>query len=161
MNKKSHKLFLLSLVLVLGITNCSLFDEEKIVNVEIVTDKSSYALDSTTVISVNVTNQSDIPIYYICTCQIYLEELENNQVINSWMVNGFEECLAPVSIEVDETETFEIDIYHLNESGFIDNASFNETVNYRFKLDLFEDSSFDKILDNNDRISNTITIIDE
>lgn len=161
MNKTSYKLFFLSLVLVFGITNCSLFDEEKIVNVEIVTDKSSYALDSTTVISVDVTNKSDIPIYYICTCQIYLEELENNQVINSWMVHGFEECLAPVPIEVDETETFEIDIYHLNESGFFDNASFNETVNYRFKLDLFEDSSFDKILDNNDRISNTITIIDE
>ena len=163
MNKPTHKLFFLSLVLVLGITDCNLFDEEKIGKVEIETSQSRYTLDSTSVITVNVTNKSDITIYYICTCQIYLEELENNQVINSWMVHGFEECLAPVPIEVDETETFKIDIFHLNESGFIDfdNVSFNETVNYRFKLDLFEDSSFDEILENDDRISNTFTIIDE
>lgn len=135
-------------------------NEEENLNIDILTNKENYTVDSTDVIKLFVTNKSDVTIYYLCTCQIYLEEMENSQLANTWMVHGFEECLAPVPIEINEADTFEINIFELNDYGPIDSALFNSTVDYRLRLDLYKDIKFAEMLDGYNTLSNRFTIIE-
>ena len=67
-------------ILFLLIIGCEKDEADKI-EVEIETDKTIYSTDSSEIVSVNVTNRSSQSIFYICTCQIYLEELSNSQII--------------------------------------------------------------------------------
>ena len=147
------------LIIALLITQCSLNEVQPNIFVKILTDESIYSMDSATTIEVTVINLSNQPIYYICTCQIQLEELKNNQVINSWMVHGFEECYSSIPIGYSKTDTFIIDLHYLYKEGFLDNAIFNNTTSYRLKLDLFEDKDFNNILEEKERISNYLRII--
>jgi len=139
------------------IVGCSLFESNNI-DVEIQTDKSAYQIDSTETIHVDITNHSDDTIYYICTGQIYLEELSNSQVVNTWLVHGFEECLSPGPIESDETESFEIDLFWIWTHGFLGEMTLSEGVKFRLRVDLYEDIEFENMVTGSQVFSNQFTL---
>ncbi len=149
--------FVLNIMMLITV-GCDLFPDEKVIDLAITTDKSTYLLDSAAVITAIVENNSEEPVYYICTCQIHLEELENNQVTGSWMVHGFEECLSAMPIAVNHTDTFTIDLYQQYDAGFLEDFRFNTTVIYRLKLDIFEDGLFEELIDDGIRTSNNFSV---
>ena len=138
---KNHFSLIIMLVFLLscGITES---DEKTIV---IKTDKNSYKADSLTTIILTVENELASTLYYVCSGDIFLEELQNNTIINSWKVHGFEECLAAVSINTNENTTFDVSPFY--EPSFIVNATFDKSVAYRLKIDLYEDNKFMKVVD--------------
>ena len=67
------------------------------------TDRDSYPFGSGAVFQMTVTNHYDHAIYYVCTGQIYLEELEEGAVIDKWLVHGFELRLNRIPLEADQS----------------------------------------------------------
>lgn len=106
------------------------------------TDQEIYAVDEHTTISLTVTNNLDTVIYYICTGQVYLEELNNGAVVDFWQVHGFEECLGPGPIEPGDRHLFDIrlDLSYLQALDQV--PRMDETVSYRMRADLFHDNRF-------------------
>jgi len=99
------------------------------------TDKDYYALDSDTTINLEVINPFSTSVYYVCSGDIFLVELQNNIIHNSWKVHGFEECLAVKSIDSFEKAGFSI--FLNNEFINLSNASFDEITDYRLKFLLY------------------------
>lgn len=60
--------------------------------VVLLTDKLLYDSESTTEVDLIIINRTDQPLYYICAGTIFLEELDGSRVVNTWQINGFEEC---------------------------------------------------------------------
>ena len=128
-------------------------------DVEITTALSAYDISENQEIHVRLSNHSESTIYYICTCQIYLEELNNDQVGNTWMVHGFEECLAHVPVEPDQEDQFTIDILFLYSEGHLDGALLESTIEYRLRLDLYQDKGFESLLEGSNILSNSFSLI--
>lgn len=148
----------IALPAVLLLAGCSLFGDDNS-EIEIRTDTVDYTPIPETVISLRVSNKSDNPIFYICTGQIYLEELDGDRVVNRWMVHGFEECFGPRAIDTSEEEVFDLGFDKKSALGNIQGAAFNETVHYRMSVDLFWDAAFKRALSDQERRSNTFQIV--
>lgn len=133
-------------------------EQDPVYDVEIATGASSYTLSDSLEIHVSVTNNSDSTVYFICTGQVYLEELSGQQVDKYWMVHGFEECLASIPIAPDEIDTFNIRLGFQYEQGHLENALFNSSVEYRMRFDLFEEKTFKTLLEGANILSNTFSI---
>lgn len=127
--------------------------------VRLETDEDSYTVKPSTLVVLTVKNNFRAPVYYICTGQIYLDEMEGGDVVDSWQVHGFEECGFRVPIESGESETFEISFEESLASDLLESAKFDETVRYRLRFDLFETDDVDQLLDKNDRVSNIFKIL--
>jgi len=136
---------------VLLITQCELVLGENVVG--LFPDQACYILGSSPIANLEISNDTDSPVYYVCTGQIYLEELRLKGLRGSWLVHGFEECYTPTSVDQAGTEIFEIDLKSLFESGLLAGATFDETVSYRFKMELYKDELFKNILDEDQCIS--------
>lgn len=143
---------------VFALAGCSLFGDDK-PEIDIRTDTGHYTPIPETVISLRVSNKSDNPIFYICTGQVYLEELDQDRVVNRWMVHGFEECLSPRAIDTSEEEVFDLGFDRKSALGNIQGAAFDETARYRMSVDLFWDPAFKRALSDEERRSNTFKII--
>jgi len=128
-------------------------------SVSIQTDKHSYNIERSSIIELTVTNRSGRTLYYICTGQIYLEEIEDGSVVSSWLVHGFEKCRRPVPIEPGSHARFEIELA-LNQDPmpFLEEARFAEGVVYRFRIDLYQDKQLQDKLRASDCISNRVWI---
>lgn len=150
---KPH-IFALGLVVILA--SCGIFGTDP---VELTTDEGTYYLDSTMVIILSVENMSDADVYYICTGQIYLEEMQNGERKGSWMVHGFEECLAPVAIEKEGSADFNIELAQLREYGHLGGAVFNESVTYRLIMDLYTADDFEELIADDERVSPEFQIL--
>jgi len=122
-------------------------------------DQHSYTVAASTSVRLTVTNNYDKAIYYICTGQIFLEELDGDDVVDTWFVHGFEECLARKPIEPGASETFEMSFQWSLAPDRLDTARFDESVRYRLRVDLFESEEVDQVLEKEDRLSNKFRII--
>lgn len=152
----TNKLFILIISLAsLLVISC---EKDPVYDVEITTDASSYALSDSLEIQVSVSNNSDSTIYFICTGQVYLEELSGQQVGSYWMVHGSEECLGPGPISASQVDTFQIQLGFLHEQGHLNNALFDNSVKYRLRFDLFEEKTFKTLLEGSNILSNTFSI---
>ena len=140
------------------LAGCSLFGNDD-PEIEIRTDKKQYTPIPETVISLRVSNKSDSPIFYLCTGQIWLEELDGDRIVNRWMVHGFEECLSPHAIDTSEEEVFDLGFDEKSALGNIQGAAFDETVRYRMSVSLFWDQAFKRALSDRERRSNTFQIM--
>lgn len=140
------------------ITGCDLFGGDD-TEIDIRTDETTYDAGPDDMITLSVSNKSEDPVFYICTGQIYLEELSGGQVANRWMVHGFEDCLSPEPIDVDEIEVWEIGFDEKSALGNIQNAAFSQSVQYRLTVDLFWDRAFKRALSDSERRSNTFSIV--
>lgn len=157
---RTRALFTVGLIFLLvpSISGCDLFgDNDR--DVRLRTDQRSYAANPPTTIQLTVTNSYDDSVYYICTGQIHLEELEEGKVVDSWLVHGFEECLHRNPIESGESDTFEMSFEGSLEPDRLETAQFDESVRYRLRFDLFETNEVDQQLDKKDRLSNRFKII--
>lgn len=137
---------------------CSFFGDDD-PKIEIQTDRERYSTAGDEVVSLSVLNKSNDPIFYVCTGQIYLEELDGDEVVNRWMVHGFEDCLSPEPIDVNEKETFEVGFDEKSALGNVQGAAFDESVRYRMTVDLFWDQVFRRPLSEKERRSNTFQIV--
>ena len=137
---------------------CSLFGDND-PEIQIRTDQSSYAADPDVTVSLRVENRSEDPIFYICTGQIFLEEISGGQVVARWMIHGFEECLSPEPIDSDEVEVFELSFDNKSALGNLNDALFDQSVDYRMTVDLFWDVAFNRPVGDEDRRSNSFKII--
>lgn len=146
------------LLISVALTGCSLFGDDN-PDIEIRTDTERYTPIPDEVVSLTVSNNSDRPIFYICTGQIYLEELDGDRIVNRWMIHGFEECLSPGPIDAGEEEVFEIGFDDKSALGNIQGALFDESVRYRLSVDLFWDLNFNRAIGERDRRSNTFLIV--
>lgn len=149
------------LIAILALFFLSCEKEDDLYDVAIATDKPIYTLTVGEEILVSLTNNSDSTIYYICTCQIYLEEYSGSQLSNDWLVHGFEECYGPVPIASGETTAFNIDFYQLYDQGHLSDALFNNTVEYQLRLDLFEEKTFKTLLTGSNIRSNKFAIVQQ
>ena len=150
-------LLLIGAVLALGVLGgCDLVNGDADRRTAIRTNATQYIAPNDT-IRLTVTNRSDAPIYYICTGQVFLDEYAGDERTNSWMVHGFEECLAPRPIDPGAATSFEIP---LSESALVqlDGALFTDAVHYRLRADLYADDQFDDALPCADRHSNRFSI---
>lgn len=145
-------------VLVMTLSGCGLFGDDSS-DIEIRTDANRYTSSPETVVELSVANKSDAPIFYICTGQIYLEELDGGRVNKRWMIHGFEECLGPGPIDSGEKETFELGFDEKSALGNVQGAAFDEDTRYRMSVDLFWDRSFNRALSDEERSSNTFRIV--
>ncbi len=128
-------------------------------DIEITTDADYYLLDSTLTVLIDVTNYKADSVYYLCYGQIYLDELEDDQVVNSWMVHGSEYCYLPVPIGPDSTARWEITLTHnfpVNSNGY---PQFVDSVSYRFRVDLYANFELDSLIDESERISPEVKIV--
>lgn len=129
-------------------------------DISLSTDDSSYMYHSTTTIQLTVTNNSEDPVYYICSGDIYLEEITDTVITNSWKVHGFYMCIDPITIEPSITDTFLFNLFTLSQNGYLDSDFLKDSVQYRFKMDLFKDDSFTELIQDSSRISNSFPVID-
>lgn len=150
------KSYILSLVFVVILVSCGIFGAGP---VDLTTDDGTYYLDSSTVIVLAVENNSDADIYYICTGQIYLEEMRNGERRGSWMVHGFEECLSPVAIDKEKSDEFQITLGQLREYGHLGGAVFDESVTYRLIMDLYTSDEFEDLISDDERMSPEFQIL--
>jgi hypothetical protein len=150
-------------VLVAGFfaSGCNILGASDDGEVQLETDRNSYTVDSTTVVQVTATNNFDDTVYYICTGQIFLEELEEGEVVDSWLVRGFEKCGRRGPIEPNQSKTFEISFEWSLHPDRLESAQFDESVCYRLRMDLFETYAVDQLLDKRDRLSNNFRITHE
>lgn len=107
-------------------------------------DKEEYIASSTTIINIEVNNYFSSPFYYICSGDIFLEELQNDIVITSWKIHGFEECLAAKSINPFDNANFSISLF--NEPINIGGAHLDNNHNYRLKFMLYQNKDFAQLL---------------
>ena len=162
MSKLTLKKAILFLIFIgLLVIGCDPFSDDN--GVHITTDKNIYYLATPSKIELSVDNQANQPVYFICAGEVWLQELDENQVVRiSWQVHGFEKCLAPRPIDVGKSHTFELPM--VSEEAFsieqmANNARFNDNVRYRFLVDLYQDVGFKNPLQDNDRLSNQFLII--
>ncbi len=158
MNFSIRQFFSISIILSsLLYISCDVTDNNKPGEIKIRTEKDFYNVDSLTVIVVEVENNLSFPVYYICAGNIYLEELKNDVILNSWKVHGFQDCLAAVPIKQSQTTKFDILPFVIN--SVLTDASFDKSVIYRLKVELFKDKEFKEIIDNSLLYSNEFEIV--
>ena len=143
---------------ILVASGCSIFGGDD-PEIEIRTDQNTYTPDPDVHVSLTVSNRSDDPVFYICTGQIYLEEISGGQVVGRWMIHGFEECLSPEPIDSDEEEVFDLSFDNKSALGNLNDALFDQSVEYRMTVDLFWDLAFNRPVGDDDRRSNRFKII--
>lgn len=148
---------IIHLMLIFLLSGCNSFPgfEETVL---LRTDHEAYIIDEQTIISLTVTNNLDEVIYYICTGQVYLEELDNGAVVEFWQVHGFEECLGPGPIEPSEKHIFNIRIDLSQVYQREVQPRMDETVRYRLRADLYHDNRFRKPLSPALAVSNTFRL---
>jgi hypothetical protein len=122
------------------------------------TDKYVYSADTSTVIDLKVMNFGESPVYYVCTGKIYLEEYENNNLIQSWQIHGFEKCLSRNPIQPKSGHSFKLDFLHWMPQL---TAQFNEEVFYKLKIELYLNADLKQELNSEDQFTNYIKIIRE
>ncbi|MEA3286120.1 MAG: hypothetical protein U9Q77_01910 [Candidatus Marinimicrobia bacterium] len=154
---KQEVLQLASLPFVMLIAGCGVLGSDNMV--ELRPNQGCYHLESDPVVSLEVSNATDSPIYYICTGQIYLEEFQLNGHRGCWLVHGFEECYSAIQVDQGGTENFKIDLKNLFGSGLLAGATFDETVTYRLKMALFEDELFKDVLDDDQQLTVEFQVI--
>ena len=136
--------------------SCDVTDNSDTGNITIKTDKYFYSADSLTIIVTEVNNNLSFPVYHICAGNIYLEELKNNVTVNSWKVHGFEECLAAVPTNQNQTTKFDVLPFVI--TSLITDATLDKSVMYRLKVELFKDKEFKEIIDSTLSYSNKFEI---
>ena len=164
----THLSAIIIAVATLSVAGCQPTDALDLIEVELRTDKEFYVADSSTTIILSVMNKSEDPVFFICTGQIYLEELDDGQVIGTWQVHGFEKCGGFFPIDADVTMIFDFQFYVVDEFGLeqfslgqLEEASFSDSVRYRFRMNLFINTEFAQFLNEEDRLSNRISIVQE
>lgn len=147
------------LVLAVSSTSgCELFGDTD-GGIRLETDRTSYTVDPSTTIQVTVTNGYDDSVYYVCTGQIYLEEIEGGRIVDAWLVHGFEECFRRVPIESGASESFTMSFDNSLAPDRLETARFDESVHYHLRVDLFETDEVERKLDKRDRLSNRFEIV--
>jgi len=154
LRNNTNLIFVLSLML---LTSCGLLSPTD--TVVLSTNEAVYTINSSLNIQLDVVNHRDTDIYYICTGQIYLQEFLDGEMINTWLVHGFEDCLTPVSLEKGSSHTFEIDLGRQLDLSLLSAAYFDEQVSYRLVADFYTSSDFRNLLDFSERSSNAFQII--
>ena len=111
------------------------------------TDHNTYIWSLTDSVRVKVKNTGTETVYYICTGQIFLEEHKGGQIINTWQVNGFEECLAARPIEPGSQKVFTISAHE--GEGSIDHfmtSPISIDSKYTFQVLLCVDKDYKDVL---------------
>ncbi len=134
-----------SLIVVLVVTlfygcesSTELKDEVSNRSVIIITDKQSYLADTSTTITVSVINNLPSTIYYLCEGSIFLKELKNGLVTNSWKVHGFKECLATKFIDTTQKVTFQIKFSTKVLDNVLENVNSMDNPTYYFEVFLYK-----------------------
>ncbi|MBU1678018.1 MAG: hypothetical protein KJ799_16145 [Bacteroidetes bacterium] len=123
------------------------------------TNANSYKINDSTRIELKIQNNLPNPVYYICSGDVFLDELKNNKIINSWKVNGFEECLAIRPITPQSEKFFYFSFQDDNSLMIQSGAIYTENVIYRFRVILFVDNEAEQSLEYSSTISNQFNIL--
>ena len=137
---------------------CTDLDESQQYLIHLETDQSIYSADSTTIIHLNVSNNGESPVYFICKGVIVLEEYENGTRNAHWTVSGFEYCGSINPIDPNTTHTWDLSFLAWSE---MPDAKFNESVSYKFYFDLYTDNNLKNPMNNDDQKANYFKIISE
>ena len=134
---------------------CTNSDDSQQYLVRLDTDKNSYAADTSTTIYLYVSNEGELPVYYLCKGVIMLYECENGNINKSWTVNGFEYCGVST---MSPNSSFTIDLTFLKWMD-LPGAKFNDNVIYKFNFQLFKDNNAKEPLNDENQISNYFKIL--
>jgi len=147
-------------------TGCEVFGSTDDFDVELLTDKSAYIADSTEVIRLSLTNRpGSRPVYYECTLEIDLEEIDGGIVTKTWWMNGGEQCLRPNWISArGEVHTWNMPFSRISARNRnyqdIGEARFDKSVDYQIKVYLYNNESedADRLIPLSERVSNRFKI---
>ncbi len=156
--KTEIRCFLAALVTFFLFAGCNISDGGDPIGITIRTDQKVYVPDSTQTIRLTIINGLNQQVYFVCTGQIYLDELQNGESVASWWIHGFEECLAPVPVQPGKTKEFELLFNDRDGLGSIDKKRFDPNLEYRLRVDLFSDAQLREPVDFKERISNSFRI---
>ncbi len=101
------------------------------------TDNSIYSSITRNEIELSVENNLDYSLFYICAGDVFLEEYEESNLINSWKVHGLSECLSQNEIKPNEKKVFDIFLSVIDYFDYSIKPLFNSDVNYRLRIELY------------------------
>jgi hypothetical protein len=142
----------------LALFGCNLLDLGDPVGLRIQTDKNTYVPDPSETIRLTVENVATQTVYFICTGQIYLEEIRNGEVTGTWQVHGFEKCRAVNPVHREESRQFEMSFRSLLGLGTINRTRFDASASYQLGVELYSDQQMRRLLDRGHTISNRFMI---
>lgn len=129
-------------------------------DVRLQTDKEDYFATTSTEIMMSIENRGDNAVYYRCGGDVRFERFIDGDLDDTL---GLPNCasLDPNPIEAGETEDRTITIDEIAvkwiTEAFTEQAG-GETITYRLRLELFEDTEFEVELDAENQRSNEFTI---
>lgn len=142
---------LLVIIVIVASAGCSVFENDQEVDVRLTTDKDLYLLDSALEIQLTVTNYSETPVFFLCTGQVYLQELNNGEVEQTWMVHGFEECLGRNPIEKNRPKIVDLFLSEEFLNVWLPTFQWKESVSYRLVMDLYKTAELQELIDLSER----------
>ena len=148
-----------SLILAVLFAGCGLLTDDS-VDVEIRTDSDTYVASPGGHVALTVANRGNDPLYIPCEGVVYLQELEQGRVTNSWTIAGTETCGWQVLEPGQSTRReylFDED-YKLSGLDDTSDAMYDESVRYRFRFKLYRKSGGHEI-DKELELSNLFTMV--
>jgi hypothetical protein len=137
------------------IFSCSNTTESEDNFIQIKTDNEAYIADTSTVIYLDVSNEGQEAVYYLCKTGLTLNEYEGDILTNSWAFDERALCYKPESIEPNSSHTFDVGFFEWK--NFPD-AKFDATVKYKFKIELYKDNKLKNVVDSEKQVSNFFKI---
>ena len=136
--------------------SCDIFEDSSDYKIYLKTDKSNYSTDTSTVINLKVINLGKSTVYFICTGTIFLEEYENDNLIDYWQIHGFEECLSINPIHPNSGISFDLRFLKWLD---LPDAKFSEEVSYKLKIELHIDNKMKQQVNIDDQFTGYFKII--
>ncbi len=148
---KQHVIWILLLSAYLLTGGCEIVGVSDDDTLQLQTDATTYPINPETTIRLTVDNRTDADVFVICTGQVFLEEVQGDTVVNTWMVHGFERCYSPSLIAADASHVFEIRLAHVSTQSLESEAS------YRLAVNLYADAAFNTLVE--ERYSNRFQLV--
>ena len=139
------------------VAGCELLGGDSVA-VQVKTNRQTYDAEADA-IALTAENRSNVPVYYLCTGGVFLQERSGSRVAKSWMVHGFELCAGRTPIDPGQSVVFAFVFDSPIWRERLADALFDESVHYRFEVDLYYDRALRRPLGRADRLSNRFSIV--
>ncbi len=108
--------------------------------VELVSERNSYFSDIDSLVTIEITNSTNSPLYYPNNGSINFQEVNYKGVVNSWELQDENDNLTINKIESGSSHLFIVEIRTLEKLLEGKNKLYNDEYWFRFTIDLFTDA---------------------
>lgn len=122
------------------------------------TDAEEYPATIFAEIGMTIENRGDNVVYYRCAGDLFIERFVDGDLDDTFGALPNCASLGPTPIEAGESENRTLQLDE-NVVKWIDESPNPAESTYRLRLELFEDTAFERELDADDQRSNTFTLL--